>query len=309
MAELDIRKAPTSFREICCNLCGNTPHRFRCTAVDRLHGFEGQYRYVTCERCGLMFMNPQISPDQIGRVYPSDYSPHQGNLEPLKDSVKRILPGSVRNILTAHSVILDIGCGNGSFLAQIRREFGCAIHGVDISTAAVEVAKKQFGLDIFCGQITDSPYSSDTFDMITAWSCIEHVPDPMEVARKAWSLCKPGGWFILKTPNSAGLAAILFKDKWYHLDCPRHLFLFNPKTISMLLERCGFVSIQVDFEASSKGWMSSLQYVAYGDNWRPQNRNRIRHSKIIKAIVSPIPRIEKWFGRTDILLVSAQKPL
>jgi SAM-dependent methyltransferase len=253
-------------------------------------------------------MNPQISPDQIGQVYPSDYSPHQSQSDPATGSVKLNLPKSVRNVVNTQSVILDVGCGNGSFLSQMRREFGCTVHGVDISAAAVEVANKQFGLDLFCGQITDSPYSPDTFDMISAWSCIEHVPDPMEVVRKVWSLCKPGGWFILKTPNSAGITALLFRDKWYHLDCPRHLFLFNPKTISMLLERCGFVSIRVDFEASSKGWMSSLQYVVYGDNWRPENRNRIRHSKIIKAIVSPIPRIEKWFGRTDTLVVSAQKP-
>jgi SAM-dependent methyltransferase len=305
----NVQKPPIPTRDIACNLCGNSGGVPLFSAVDRLHGFGGQFQYVTCTQCGLVYMNPQISADHIGQVYPPDYTPHQYGSEKPEGPLKLNLPKPVQDILCARSVILDVGCGNGSFLSRLRKEFQCVVHGVDISLTAIEVAKKKYGLDLFCGQIAEAPYAHNAFDLITAWSCIEHVPDPVEVVRKTWSLCKPGGWFVVKTPNSASFPAKLFGDKWYHLDCPRHLFLFNPKTIRFLLEQCGFIHVQVDFEASSKGWLGSLQYAVYGDNWRQESMNRIRRSKMIKAIVSPIPRIERWLRRSDTLVVFAQKPV
>lgn len=305
----DIQETPIPTRDIPCNLCGSSVCVPLFSAIDRLHGFGGQFQYVTCTQCGLVYMNPQISRDHIGRVYPPDYTPHQyGSMEP-EGPRKGELPKFVRDTLDSHSVILDVGCGNGSFLSRVHKQFQCEVHGVDISSTAIEVAKKKYGLDLFCGTISDAPYAHNAFDLITAWSCIEHVPDPVEVVRTIGSLCKPGGWFVVKTPNSASFPATLFGDKWYHLDCPRHLFLLNPKTIRFLLERCGFINIQVDFEASSKGWLGSLQYAFYGDNWRQESMNRIRRSKLVKAIVSPIPRIERWLHRSDTLVVFAQKPL
>ncbi len=276
--------------------------------VDRLHGFEGQFQYVQCKNCGLVYMNPQIAPECISRFYPDDYAPHQaGSASTNKNYKKPDLPKTILDTLNSQSSILDIGCGNGEFLNRVRQFCNCRVSGVDTSENAVLCAKKQYGLDVFHGEITSAPFEEKSFDLITAWSCIEHMNNPAQALKKMFALCKPGGYLFIKTPNYDSFAAKLFKDKWYHLDCPRHLYIFSPSAITTLLEKCGFDVVNVCHEQSSKGWLGSLQYVFYGDNCHPATKNKLRRSSLVKMFVSPLSRLSAWLKKADTMIVTARR--
>jgi len=301
--------------EIPCDLCGNTRCAFLFEAKDRLHGYEGTFTYVRCQNCGLVYMNPQISSEDIVNFYPDDYAPHQAipaskkkNYNAYKAKLKKRLPmASAFNHLTPKSRLLDVGCGNGAFLNKIRILTGCQVYGVDVSKAAADVAKHAYGLNILTGTVLESDFPASCFDVITMWSCLEHVNNPSEVLQKLYTLLKQDGNCVISTPNFDSLNAKIFKDKWYHLDCPRHLYIFTPKTITDLLQKSSFVVAEIIYKKSSKGLLGSLQYYYYGDNCTPQYCNRIRKSSVVKVLASPLVATAAMARKADTMVVCAQK--
>lgn len=296
------------FINIPCNLCGSTNNCLLFEGVDRLHGFYGQFKYVKCGDCGLVFMNPQISFEYIHKFYPQDYAPH--NLKYINDKTDLDIDSDILNTINADSKVLDIGCGNGQFLANLIKTTKCQGFGLDLSenaAKAAKAAKKNYGINVFQGTVEDSPYSNGFFDVITAWSFIEHTNNPLAVLKKTHSLLRHNGYLILKTPNVKSLNASIFKDKWYHLDCPRHLFLFSPKTMNDMLISSGFNVIKLDFDKTSKGIRASLQYLFYKNNYNLLTKNKIRRSKIIKSLISPIAKFIWLIKKSDTMTIYAKK--
>jgi SAM-dependent methyltransferase len=293
---------------ILCNVCGCDLAKPLWVATDRLHGFEGQFQYVCCLDCGLIYMNPQVTPESISQFYPDDYAPHQAGHTGEKESrTKWVLPKVILDSLNPDSRVLDVGCGNGDFLNKLRQFCHCQVYGLDFSQNAVNSAQKQFGIEVFHGDFLAAPYKPAIFDLVTLWSCIEHLHNPTAAIQKAFSLCKPGGWLFIKTPNHKSLAAKCFRDKWYHLDCPRHLFIFSPSTMKMLLKNCGFEKVKIGYELSSKGWLGSLQYVFYGDNFNQKTKNKIRRSSMAKMFVSPVSHLAAVLKYGDTMIITARR--
>lgn len=292
-----------------CNLCGSSQWEPFVIGTDRLHGFEGRFMYVRCSQCGLVFMNPPISPEEIGRYYPDDYAPHQKTASSEDDQSRINLPRAIIQQLSADSKVLDIGCGSGSFLHALRQKTGCQIFGLDLSDNAVRAARRNYGIRVFCGTLEGYPGDENTFDLITAWSFLEHVHDPMNVLTKVHHLMKPGGWFCMKTPNIRSLNAYFFKEKWYPLDCPRHLFLFSPSTIRRYCQKTGLHIQSITWDKSSKTLLCSLQYLFYGNNTDPETKDRIRKSKLARAILSPWAHLCGCVGLGDQMFITARKEL
>ncbi|MHC4619280.1 MAG: class I SAM-dependent methyltransferase [Planctomycetota bacterium] len=260
-------------------------------------------------------MNPQVLPDEMAEFYPSDYRPHQTKmLAPRKRSSaekvgrkRRPLIALISAKLTRQTRLLDLGCGNGSFINRIHLMAGCEVYGVDISQVAARAAKEHYDLDVFAGTIFESPFPDSYFDVITAWSYLEHVNEPSKVLSKLSSLLKPDGLCLLNTPNFNSFNSRLFKDKWYHLDCPRHLYIYTLKTLAALLEKSGLSIVKIAYERNSRGLLGSLQYYFYGDNCCLGHRNRIRRSKLVKTMLSPLPRILAFLRQSDTIAVLARR--
>jgi len=296
---------------ISCGLCGSTEYRFLFNGKDRLHGKSGLFSYVICNRCGLVYMNPQISMNDLSDFYPSDYDPHQSktgkpNQSRKKMRKKNLLPEYILRSLNENTVLLDVGCGNGRFLDEVKKLTNTQVCGLDISKVAVQTAKENFGLDIFQGSITEAPFEDGSFDLITAWQYLEHVPRPLEVLQKFQQLLKPNGICIISTPNFNSMNAKIFKDKWFGLDCPRHLYIYTPDTINELLEKAGLVVAEVRHDPSSKNLICSLQYYFYGNNYTAEYRDKIKHATMIKFVLSPITRVFALLKKSDNIIVYAK---
>jgi 2-polyprenyl-3-methyl-5-hydroxy-6-metoxy-1,4-benzoquinol methylase len=301
--------------KIPCDLCGGEEHKFLFEAKDRLHGFEGTFSYVICTNCGLVFMNPQVSPGEIVKFYPPDYAPHKAkaNTMRLTQSAikhklkKRPFVASLCERLSVQSRVLDIGCGNGSFLYEIKTATGCQAYGIDISKTAARTAWENYRINVFTGTILEAPFPDDYFDAITAWAFLEHVNNPSEVLLKMSNLLKNDGLCMISVPNFNSFNARLFRDKWFHLDCPRHLYIFTARTIEGLFEKSNLRIRRIIYNRSSKGILGSLQYCIYGDNYNPSHRNRVKRSSLLRKIVSPWSGVAALMRQSDMMSVCAEK--
>ncbi|MEN6427792.1 MAG: class I SAM-dependent methyltransferase [Phycisphaerales bacterium] len=315
-------------QETPCGLCGSADAEVLFDAVDRLHDVQGSFRYVRCRQCGLVYMNPQVTPECIGLLYPPEYAPHADGAKAARKGLRSLrerlseIPfvgpmfraatdpralGPVLRELGAGKRLLDVGCGNGSFLNAMRRRTGCEVQGVDLSPAAVEQARRLYGLDVFQGMVAQAPFGEGAFDVVTAWWYLEHVPDPQVCVGKMAKLLKDGGLCVIGVPNFDSCWARAFRDKWYHLDCPRHLCIWTPGAIRRLLADHGLSVTAISYDRTPWGLLGSLQYYLYGDNRNPAHRNRIRHSALLWLLGLPLTLLISLLHRSDIMTVVAKK--
>ncbi len=138
--------------------------------------------------------------------------------------------------------LLDVGCGDGSFLERVV-SIGWAAAGVDFDPVAIKNAKKR-GLDVRLGGIEVFSDRLAQFSAITMSHVIEHVTDPIATLEKALELLKPSGTLYLDTPNIDSIGYKKFGKHWRGLEVPRHLVLFNWPALKDLLWRLGYVNIK-----------------------------------------------------------------
>jgi SAM-dependent methyltransferase len=137
--------------------------------------------------------------------------------------------------------LLDIGCGNGEFLKFAGR-YGWHAVGVDFDRGAVKEARS-YGLDVRLGDINVLD-SSERYDFISLSHVIEHVYDPAELLRSCHGLLNDGGVLWLETPNIESVGYAYYKLNWRGLEPPRHIILFNLKSLNDLLSNAGFQRVE-----------------------------------------------------------------
>jgi 2-polyprenyl-3-methyl-5-hydroxy-6-metoxy-1,4-benzoquinol methylase len=318
-----------------CGVCGIDDSVWQFSAVDRLHGVPGTYQYVECRRCHTLFANPRVADDHLSRIYPADYSPHlsapaigvgvgSGHRSPLLGRVRERmqyllrfrwlyalkgmrLGDEVYGALSSRSRVLDVGCGSGSYLNMLARETGAAVFGVDLSSAAASTAREEYGVEIFVGNVEDSPFLPESFDLVTAWWYLEHVPRPRRAIEKIVELMKPGAVCVIGVPNSKSLNRHLFKGRWYHLDPPRHFNLWTPEALRQLCESAGLEFVGRKWDRTPWGLLGSLQYLLLGDNLRGRHRNLIRGNPLLAALLLPFTVLVSLFGASDLMVLSFRK--
>lgn len=134
--------------------------------------------------------------------------------------------------------LLEVGCGNGETLAELRR-LGWEVEGVDLDAQAVEVARRDYGLNVWSCNLQEQAYPPELFDAVIMKHVIEHVHRPVSLFEECSRILKPGGVLVIVTPNINALIHRLFKSSWFDLDPPRHLVMFSRNTMVRLANRVG----------------------------------------------------------------------
>lgn len=165
-------------------------------------------------------------------------------LVPFLPSLKAAVDAECRHLAQpiSNGLLLDVGCGNGSFLC-IAREIGWQVHGLDMDPKAVAAARLS-GLDVQCGSIELLSHEVKNYDVITLSHVIEHVHDPLDLLSQLYRLLKPGGVLWIETPNLESLGYSRYKSNWRGLEPPRHLVIFNSISLINALSNVGFISIK-----------------------------------------------------------------
>ena len=158
----------------------------------------GEFPMVSCENCGLIYLQTRPSPQEIGKYYPPEYLPYRTAIqdEPLwimRWMRRRNIGKRVKLIEGAVSKtpgrILDVGCSTGVFLDAMRAS-GWVTLGVEIAPDAAAYARERFNLEVLPGQLLDHQLQSNSFDAITFWDVLEHTFDPFENLKEANRLLK-----------------------------------------------------------------------------------------------------------------------
>lgn len=142
----------------------------------------------------------------------------------------------------AGASLLDVGCGDGSFL-RIARGCGWQVIGIDPDLKAVANAARQ-GLTVHQGGIEHFAGESERFDVITLNHVIEHVHAPLGVLKACHALLRPGGQIWLETPNIDARGHTRFSKDWRGLETPRHLVLFSRSSLQQTLFNAGFRDVR-----------------------------------------------------------------
>jgi SAM-dependent methyltransferase len=155
--------------------------------------------------------------------------------------------------------LLDVGCGDGSFLKHMRA-LGWQISGVERDEVARDSARAQLEVDTIYPDLEAAGASRpEGFDVITLSHVIEHLLDPIDTLIACREVMKPGGSLVIATPNFKSRAHRHFGRNWLHLDPPRHIQLYDPDTLDALVRRAGFEIESVDTPSSSSHfvWQAS----------------------------------------------------
>ena len=212
--------------------------------------------------------------------------------------------------------LLDIGCGDGSFLSTAKRSGwqGC---GTEFKPDAAQAA----GFDVRTGIEQFPP--GERFDCITLWHSLEHLRDPRETLSRASDLLVPGGVTLIAVPDNGGWQARLLGRHWLHLDVPRHLFHFDRQSLARLLKMTGFKVVREwhqEFEYDLLGWSQSALNAAshvpnvffnslIGKPVRAGKATQILHlgfGTLFTAAAIPAVSIGTLFRRGGTLVVAAQ---
>lgn len=227
--------------EMKCENCGSGKRKLK-------YDFK-EYKIYECADCGLRFLDPNfVQKTDQKEMYSKKYfeDVHANFFANQEEHAKKFLSGL--RLIKKHKnngKLLDVGCATGFFLSLAKRDF--YVYGLDISEYAVEVAKKN-GLNAKVGELKKGIFQENSFDIITMWDFIEHVPNPNEVLNVANGLLKKEGILYLLTTNENSLMVwlgdILYKTGFRFfskLSHPvHHAFHFSDKILFEMLRKNGF---------------------------------------------------------------------
>jgi SAM-dependent methyltransferase len=263
-----------------CLYCGEAAYERLFQGVrDRLGYVPGTWAFDRCRQCGSAILVPHPRAADLAAFYPPVYSftPELGQ----ESRFRRILAkleyrfffrpqyqAQVRGVLRGigwqrqpGQRLLDVGCGRGLRLLVFQR-YGFEVQGMDFQTEVVEYVRKQVGVPAVCtdveGLTTHFPRAS--FDIVTAFYVLEHVPDVRAVLRSCFDLLKPGGWFVGAIPFVDGVQPRVFKSRWINVtEAPRHLSIPSHEGIRRACLRVGYdrVAFRPDAVLNCAGMIGS----------------------------------------------------
>ena len=193
------------------------------------------------ETLDMLITHPQPSLENLGKYYESeDYISHTDNkrslFEKLYHFIKRIALKNKLNLINSlqpnKGRLLDIGAGTGEFLSVAKND-GWQTIGVEPSDRAKSIAKSK-GVSFVeeTGEL-----ENHSFDVISMWHVLEHVPDLDKQIKELKRLLKPTGTLIIAVPNFKSFDANHYGKFWAAFDVPIHFWHFSKTAIQLLFEK------------------------------------------------------------------------
>jgi SAM-dependent methyltransferase len=244
---------PEMMEQVACPLCGSDRSERLAEAEEDLTGKPGLFHFVRCRDCGLGYQTPRIRAEFIAAYYDDDYIAYRrkarwGWLTPFYERAMRKLDRRKIAMVARHarlgprSRVLDVGCGAGSFLHELRNSLGCAAAGTDFGDLAAspwlqgaEFQRGAFGPGIFGGR---------RFDVITMWHFLEHDYSPLQSLRHAAELLADDGILLVEVPNLGSATRRMFGDRWPGLQAPQHTVLFDEASLASMVRRAGLEIVE-----------------------------------------------------------------
>lgn len=211
-----------------------------------------EFNLIENSEYGFLETKPQPSSDKLPEYYKSeDYISHtdtQRNLfEKVYHLVRRYSLKKKLNLINSCSAegknLLDVGCGTGDFL-QVAQQNNWTVSGIEPNEQARGIANKKTNSSVFeTEQLLK--FKANSFDVITLWHVLEHVPNLEDHVAVLKKLLTSNGTLIIAVPNYNSFDAKHYKNFWAALDVPRHLWHFNRSSVSKLVGKHAMEVIKI----------------------------------------------------------------
>ena len=181
--------------------------------------------------------------------------------------------------------LLSIGCYDGVELLLAERN-GWNPEGYDVDRATMNLLREQVDFPIYSGDFFELGIPSDTYDCVFMDQVLEHPKNPQDYLNEVWRILRPGGVLYIGCPNIKSLSN-RFKTvlgKWHlkkkrgkHYDMFHHLFFYDPRTLTRILET--YIGFQIIVAQGDP--IIGLKTQTLTDNWRVRLSNWCRRSSPI----------------------------
>jgi SAM-dependent methyltransferase len=269
---------------------------------------EETYRLVRCDGCDLVYLPERPNPADLDVFYGDAYLCYESYerrgaiMQGLARAVARLKAREIRRLMPRdRAVLLDYGCGSGTWLAQIRDlapEW--RLLGTDVVDAPLETVRAA-GIEAHCCDESSllAHVERGSVGVVHLFHVIEHVPSPSRTLAALREVLAPGGAILGQTPNVGSTGNRFWGDLWNQWHVPRHFVLFDDRTLARHAEAAGLevVAIKSSLSGATQWAHSILRWWAQrrGREWR-SIREPLYPPLILACL--PIAVLESLFART-----------
>lgn len=232
-----------------CAVCGNKESVSFMEVKDHMISQE-VFHLKECSSCGFVFTSPRPAISNLGEYYKSeDYISHSSSKKGLINSlylvVRSITLKKKVNLIQKFSdkgKVLDLGSGTGHFVAALKKA-RVEVVGVEPDEGARKFALSENNLELLEKEQLKN-LESNSFNAITLWHVLEHIPTLEEDISEMYRLLKEKGRLFVAVPNRNAYDAKKYGSYWAAYDVPRHLHHFREEDILRLFKRHSFELIK-----------------------------------------------------------------
>ncbi len=235
------------WEEASCDWCGSQQTELVLEGPDQFLDMPGLFHLVRCCQCGLLRQNPRLGWESLKDYYSPEFISYGTIIAHEPNAILRWTRryGMWKKLRLIHRFqprgrLLDVGCGTGIFLGEALKSPGWQVMGIEPVEYAANYTRQALGVDVLQSTLSQAALPEESFDVITMWDVLEHLPHPIGDLRIAHRLLRKGGWLVLQVPNVESLGARVFGPYWVGWDLPRHLYVFPRATLQTVLPALGF---------------------------------------------------------------------
>lgn len=207
---------------------------------------ENGYLGRKCSQCGLIYISPRPSYEEITNLYSQDDAQIHSETHISSEFAKRLHAKHNLRIITSYvkdGALLEIGAGAGYFLDEARK-IGFEPYGIEFNPIQATFIKNKLGIHCEETTLTGPLFNGRNFDVVYHCDVISHLFDPFNEFRNIYNKTKDGGYLIFETGN-LGEVDKKFLKHYQSFQYPDHLFFFGKDNLIELLERTGYEFVKL----------------------------------------------------------------
>jgi predicted SAM-dependent methyltransferase len=289
-----------------CSICKKTESSYYMSTNALMHEPNNElYIFNVCNNCETVFLINSVVPERLEEYYTENYLPYRGSLawgkyfSFVNNSQKKLDLERV-NFVKKHFKknepnlsILDVGCGDPSFLELLQQNSKVNCTGIDFSDSGWK----------------GKNYPNLEFDIITLWHYLEHDYNPHQTIETLYHCLKQGGKIIIEVPDYKSMSAKIQKSYWQGWHSPRHMSLLTNKGFALLFKKDKWeIKKHLRYgtlNAFTLWWLGRME--KKGIDWSGNMSNHFWMLVFLKVITSPIFVFEKLFPLGVQILVVEKK--